>query len=108
MRAREEEAMELNEVSERAVRALERLAVGLKTSGDAEPTEVLEAAVKLSTRPTALIRMAPVWLSSFALPLLFRSMFFPPREYANIADAVREAASGGGLGEKRGGGKKRR
>jgi hypothetical protein len=52
--------------------------------------------------------MAPVWLSSFALPLLFRSMFFPPREYANIADAVREAASGGGLGEKRGGGKKRR
>ena len=71
-------------------------------------TEVLEAVVKLSTRPTALIRMAPVWLSSFALPLLFRSMFFPPREYANIADAVREAASGGGLGEKRGGGKKRR
>ena len=44
VRAREEEAMELNEVSERAVRALERLAVGLKTSGDAEPTEVLEAA----------------------------------------------------------------
>ena len=64
---------------------------------------LLETTLKLAYQPMALLKLAPVFVMAFVLPLLFLPMISPPQDPVHAKDV--KAAGGAGEG-KQGEGKK--